>query len=280
MEENFNFITEAIKVENFSFRYMQAKRQNYHILSYKEVLKNINFTVNVGEKISIIGPNGAGKSTLLLNIAGLMEEYLKENKNNSGGGNIYIFGKQMNLKNIYDIRENIGFVFQNPDDQLFSTSVFEDVAFGLVNFLKKNNDLRASNMQYIKDTVIETLNKVNLKNKEDEIPHFLSFGEKKLAALATALSYNPKILILDEPSSNLDPKNRENFINLIKSLNKTMIISTHDMDLAYEFSERCIILNNGEIVYDGITKEILKNKEFLLENGLDLPLSFRSYVNV
>lgn len=268
----------AVIVRDFSFNYVQPKKENHSGLTYKTVLKNISFTIEEGEKVSLIGSNGAGKSTLLLNIAGLMEEYFKENLNNSG--DIYIYGKRVDLKNIYDIREKIGFVFQNPDDQLFSTSVFEDVAFGLVNFLLKNRDARAHDMEYIKNTVFLTLNKVNLFDKENEIPHFLSYGEKKLAALATALSYDPKILILDEPSSNLDPRNRDNFIELIKSLNKTMLISTHDMDFAYEFSDRCLILNNGKIVYDGMAKDILKNKAFLLENGLDLPLKFKtsSYV--
>jgi len=265
----------AIKVENFSFKYIKSNRQNYGSLTYKEVLKNVDFQVASNEKISIIGPNGAGKSTLLLNIAGLMDEYLNSRLNNESG-KIYIYGKQINAKDIYDIRENIGFVFQNPDDQLFSTSVFEDVAFGLVNFLAKNKDLRANNRDYIKEIVCSALEKVNLKDMENEIPHFLSYGEKKLAALATVLSYDPEILILDEPSSNLDPRNRDNFINLIKSLKKTILISTHDMDLAYEFSERCLILNNGKIVYDGKTREILKNRNFLVKNGLDLPLAFKN----
>ena len=264
----------SVIVRDFSFNYVLSKRQNNSSLTYKTVLKNINFTVADGEKVSVIGPNGAGKSTLLLNIAGLMEEYFKENLNNSG--DIYIYGKRIDLKNIYDIREKIGFVFQSPDDQLFSTSVFEDVAFGLVNFLLKNRDPRAHDSQYIKNTVSSTLDKVNLFEKENEIPHFLSYGEKKLAALATVLSYDPGILILDEPSSNLDPQNRNNFIELIKSLNKTILISTHDMDFAYDFSERCLILNKGRIVYDGSTKEILKNEAFLLENGLDLPLKFKT----
>ena len=274
MEENSNCQV-AVKVENFSFKYIQQNRKNFNSMAYKEVLKNIDFQVNVNEKISIIGPNGAGKSTLLLNIAGLMDEYF-DPKSNNASGEIYICGKQINSKNIYDIRQYIGFVFQNPDDQLFSTSVFEDVAFGLVNFLIKNKDLRAKDKDYIREIVFSTLNQVNLKDKENDIPHFLSFGEKKLAALATVLSYDPKILILDEPSSNLDPKNRDNFIKLIMSFEKTMLISTHDMDFAYEFSDRCLIINKGKIVYDGRTKEILKNKDFLLENGLDLPLMFKT----
>jgi cobalt/nickel transport system ATP-binding protein len=274
MEENSNCCN-AIRVENFNFKYILGNRQSFSSLDYKEVLKDIDFQVSANEKISIIGPNGAGKSTLLLNIAGLMDEYFDPRLNN-GSGKIYIYGKHVNAKNIYDIRENIGFVFQNPDDQLFSTSVFEDVAFGLVNFLVKNKDLRSRDRDYIREKVCSALDKVNLKDKENEIPHFLSYGEKKLAALATVLSYDPEILILDEPSSNLDPRNRDNFINLIKSLNKTMLISTHDMDFAYEFSDRCLILNKGKIVYDGRTKEILKNKDFLLENGLDLPLKFKT----
>lgn len=265
----------AIKVENFSFKYVKSDRQNQNRLTYKDVLKNINFEVASDERISIIGPNGAGKSTLLLNIAGLMDEYF-DAKIKNDSGKIFIYGKQINSKNIYDIRENIGFVFQNPDDQLFSTSVFEDVAFGLINFLAKNKDSRVNDKKYIEDTVNLTLEMVNLKNKQEEIPHFLSYGEKKLAALATALSYDPKILILDEPSSNLDPKNRNNFIRLIKSLRKTMLIATHDMDLAYEFSERCIILNEGKVVYDGKTKDVLKNRSFLVKNGLDLPLAFKN----
>jgi cobalt/nickel transport system ATP-binding protein len=265
----------AVEVRDFSFHYIQSKNKNHNDLTFKTVLKNISFTIEEGEKVSVIGSNGAGKSTLLLNIAGLMEEYFKENLNNYG--DIYIYGRKIDLKNIYDIREKIGFVFQNPDDQLFSTSVFEDVAFGLVNFLLKNKDARAHNMKYIKDTVLLTLDKVNLSGKENEIPHFLSYGEKKLAALATVLSYDPRILILDEPSSNLDPRNRDNFIDLIKQLSKTMLISTHDMDFAYEFSNRCLILNKGKIVYDGPTKDILKNKAFLLANGLDLPLKFKTF---
>jgi cobalt/nickel transport system ATP-binding protein len=182
----------------------------------------------------------------------------------------------LNSGNIYGIREKIGFVFQNPDDQLFSTSVFEDVSFGLVNFLLKRKDAKARDRDYIKKMVALTLDKVNLAGKEDEFPHLLSYGEKKLASLATVLSYDPDILILDEPSGNLDPGNRDNFIKLIKSLDKTMIITTHDMDLAYEFSDRCIILNKGRIVFDGAAKDILRNKAFLQENELDIPLMFKA----
>ncbi|MCJ7665187.1 MAG: energy-coupling factor ABC transporter ATP-binding protein, partial [Actinobacteria bacterium] len=106
-------------------------------------------------------------------------------------------------------------------------------------------------------------------------PHFLSFGEKKLVSLATVLSYSPRILILDEPSSNLDPRNRNSFINLIKTMEKTIIIATHDLDMAYDFSDRCIIINNKQVVFDGSSSEILTNSEFLRKNNLDLPLRFK-----
>lgn len=262
-----------IEVRNLKYRYPSIKRindKNENSAEFKEVLKDISFIVYKGEKISIIGPNGAGKSTLLLNLAGLMEQ-----KNRIG--DIFVYGKILNDKNIYNIRENMGFVFQDPNDQLFSTSVFDDVAFGLINYLNKKKDPRARDREYIETTVTESLEIVNLFGIENEMPHFLSFGEKKLVSLATVLPYNPEILILDEPSSNLDPKNRDNFIELIKKLDKTIIIATHDLDLAYDFSDRCIVLNNGKIVFDGNSKQVLTDKDFLVSNNMALPLMFRKY---
>ncbi|GAH16188.1 unnamed protein product [marine sediment metagenome] len=123
------------------------------------------------------------------------------------------------------IKIEIGFVFQDPNDQLFSTKVFDDVSFGLINYLNKKKDRRAKNRQYVEEIVRISLRKVNLGNIEEEIPHFLSFGEKKLVTLATVLSYDPEILVLDEPSSNLDPRNRTNFIKLIQEMDKTIIIA-------------------------------------------------------
>jgi len=260
-----------IEVKNLKYRYPLFRRinnKNETLREFKEVLEDINFIVSKGEKISIIGPNGAGKSTLLLNLAGLMEQ---RNRN----GEILIAGKILNEKNIYDIRENIGFVFQDPNDQLFSTSVFDDVAFGLINYLNKKKDPKAKDRKFIETMVTDSLKSVNLFGIENNMPHFLSFGEKKLVSLATVLSYDPEILILDEPSSNLDPKNRDNFIGLIKRLNKTFILATHDLDLAYDFSDRCIILNNGKITFDGNAREVLKDKDFLNSNNLELPLMFR-----
>ena len=263
-----------IEVKNLKYKYRSITRindKNESSVEYKEALQDVSFIAAKGEKISIIGPNGAGKSTLLLNLAGLMEQ-----KNRSG--EILISGKILDDKNLYNLRENIGFVFQDPNDQLFSTTVFEDVAFGLVNLLNKKKDPRARDKEFIKNVVNESLASVNLFGIENNMPYFLSFGEKKLVALATVLSYSPEILLLDEPSSNLDPKNRGDFIKLIKGLVKTMIIATHDLDLAYEFSDRTIILNKGKIVFDGKTKSVLKDKDFLEANNLSLPLMFKNLI--
>ncbi len=258
----------AIEVKNLSYKYLDSRRLDNTNGRFKQVLNEVNLNIMEGDKITIVGPNGAGKSTLLLNIAGLMDDKYRT-------GDIYIYDKIISNGNIYDIRENIGFVFQDPNDQLFSTTVFEDVAFGLINYLSKKNGRKAKDKKYIEEIVKSSLAKVNLVGIEKEVPYFLSYGEKKLVSLATVLSYNPKILILDEPSSNLDPRNRSGFIKLIKKMDKTIVIATHDLDLAYEFSNRCILLNNGEVVFDGRSKEVLKDEAFLKDNNLDLPLMFR-----
>ncbi|MCJ7473217.1 MAG: energy-coupling factor ABC transporter ATP-binding protein [Actinobacteria bacterium] len=260
--------TSAIKIEDLSYKYLSSSRLDQDSSTFKEVLDKISFKISEGEKVSIIGPNGAGKSTLLLNIAGLADEKYRE-------GEIYVFGKKLDRKSIYDIRENIGFVFQDPNDQLFSTRVFDDVAFGLVNFLNKKDHSKAKDRDYIEEIVRISLKKVNMSGAEETIPHFLSFGEKKLVSLATVLSYSPRILILDEPASNLDPGNRNNFIDLIKNMEKTIIIATHDLDMAYDFSDRCIIINDKHIIYDGSSSEALTDSKFLRQNNLDLPLRFK-----
>ncbi len=258
----------AVKIDDLSYRYLSSNRLDQGNAVFNQVLENISFEIKNGERVSVIGPNGAGKSTLLLNIAGLADDKYRS-------GSIHIFGTTVNKTNIYNIREDIGFVFQDPNDQLFSTSVFDDVAFGLVNFLSKKDPKKAKDRSYIEQIVRLSLGKVNMKGVEDTIPHFLSFGEKKLISLATILSYTPRILILDEPASNLDPGNRNNFIDLIRAMEKTIIIATHDLDMAYEFSDRCIIINEGNIIFDGDSKKILRDARFLRENNLDLPLRFK-----
>ena len=167
----------AVEVENFSYSYKRARNNTNQHSSYRSVLKDINLVIKKNEKVSIIGPNGAGKSTLLLNIAGLLDSndgFTSDNK-----GKILIFGKQMNARNLFEIREKIGFVFQNPDDQLFSTSVYEDVSFGMINMLRRRKDSRVRDKDYIKSVVEKCLKMVNLSGMEEEIPHFLSLEKKR-----------------------------------------------------------------------------------------------------
>jgi len=258
----------AIEINGLKYSYLASKRINETEAFLKEVLKGIDIKIYPGEKVSIIGPNGAGKSTLLLNMAGLLDfKYRK--------GSVKVCGIPLNDKNIYNVREKIGYVFQDPNDQLFSTSIFDDVSFGLINYLNKKKDARAKDLDYIREVVSGSLLKVNLTGVENEVPYFLSYGEKKLAALATVISYDPDIFILDEPSSNLDPANRENFIQLLKSMEKTIVIATHDIDMAYEFSDRTIIINDGAKVYDGSSQSALTDKEFMEKNKLRIPLELK-----
>jgi cobalt/nickel transport system ATP-binding protein len=260
-----------IEINGLKYKYLSSKRLNEKSEAhsvFKQVLKGVSLNIFKGERVSIIGPNGAGKSTLLLNIAGLLEPKYRE-------GSISISGIEMSEKNIYGLREKIGFVFQDPNDQLFSTTVFDDVSFGLINFLVKKKDPRAKDLSFIRERVRESMSKVGLKDLEDEVPYFLSFGEKKLAAFATVLSYEPEIFILDEPSSNLDPQHRYDFINLLKNMDRTIIIATHDLDMAYDLSGRVVVINNGVVAYDGPAREILENRGFLEANSLRLPLSFK-----
>jgi len=258
-----------IEIKKLEYKYISSKRLDQKTDSrviFKHVLKCIDLEIEKGEKVAIVGSNGAGKSTLLLNIAGLLEPKYRQ-------GSIYISGIEMNEKTIYSIREKIGFVFQDPNDQLFSTTVFDDVAFGLVNLLAKRKDPRSKDENFIRQRVSDCLRAVGLNGVENEVPHFLSFGEKKLAALATVLSYEPEIFILDEPSSNLDPQNRENFIKMLKDMEKTVIIATHDMDMAYEFAGRAVLINSGRVAYDGPAGKVLTDREFLETNSLRLPLA-------
>ena len=198
-----------IEVKTLHYRYPVNRRLGGDTGRCKEALRGVSFSVNEREKISIIGPNGAGKSTLMLNLAGLLEEKFKT-------GKIFVDGRELNCKNIYKIREKIGFVFQDPNDQLFSVKVFDDVAFGPINMGLPE--------EKVKKCVKMALKKVGLSGFEERCPHHLSFGEKKRIATATVLSMNPDILLLDEPTSNLDPNGRRLMINTLKTLKSTKII--------------------------------------------------------
>jgi len=223
----------------------------------KTALENVDLDIFEGESVGIVGANGAGKTTLILHINGILRE--------NNGGNIKIIDMEMNDKNVRKIRSKIGLVFQNPEDQLFSPTVFEDVSFGPLN-------MRLPADEVIKRTA-EALEMVEMSEFENRSSHHLSEGEKKRISVATVLSMNPEILVLDEPTSNLDPKHRRELINLLKKICKTIIIVSHDLEAVLELCDRTVLMNRGSIVKDGKTTEIMSDKKLMEENYLESPLS-------
>jgi cobalt/nickel transport system ATP-binding protein len=216
-------------------------------------LRGVSFEMCEGEKVALVGPNGAGKSTLMLHLNGIL----------SGHGEVTVGGNRLTRDNLPVIRSMVGLVFQNPDDQLFSPTVFEDVAFGPLHM--------GLPMDEIESRVKSALEAVRMSSFRDRLSHHLSVGEKKRIAIATVLSMDPQILILDEPSAGLDPRGRRTLINLLRELPITMLVSTHDMRLVQELFPRTIVMDEGQIVADGKTKEILQNEALLTAHGLEKP---------
>jgi len=200
-----------------------------------------------------VGPNGAGKSTLMLHLNGIL----------TGRGDVTVGNARITRDNLPVIRSMVGLVFQNPDDQLFSPTVFEDVAFGPLHMGLPKNE--------VTQRVEAALRAVNMTNYRDRMSHHLSVGEKKRIAIATVLSMNPQILVLDEPSAGLDPRARRALINLLRELPITMLVSTHDMKLVEELFPRTIVMDEGLIVADGDTKKILADAKLLEAHGLEKP---------
>ncbi len=234
-----------LSVKDLSFSY-----QN------KLVIEDFSLNLNQNENVGLIGANGAGKSTFLKLLVGLLE-YTK--------GQIEVDGNLVNKKNYPLIRNLLGYVFQDSDNQLFLSTVFDDVAFGPKNYnLSKEEVL---------NRVDAALDLVNMKDFKDRLIYTLSGGEKKLVAIASILSLTPKMMLLDEPSVALDPKNRRNLIEILNSVNIPKIIASHDLDMILDTCPRTILINKGKIVADGETLVILSNKQMLEENGLLLPLS-------
>lgn len=219
-------------------------------------LNNVSFSIASGEKVAIIGANGAGKSTLLLTLCGVLD---------SLSGTILIDGTALKRKTLPSIRQKIGMLFQNPDDQLFMPTVYEDVAFAPRNYSLGEEE--------IKKRVTTILNKLGIAHLEQRLSHKLSGGEKRLVALAGILITEPSILLMDEPSSYLDPKARRGLIRILHSLPQTLLIATHDLDLALEVCSHAIILKEGAVAINDKADIILRNKTLLENCGLELPLS-------
>jgi cobalt/nickel transport system ATP-binding protein len=230
----------AVRVADLSYRYPDGTG----------ALFGVNLIVRRGESVGILGPNGAGKSTLALHLNGIL----------SGDGRVEIMGLPVNKKNMREVRSMVGLVFQDPDDQLFSPTVREDVAFGPLN-----QRLEPAQVDHV---VLRALRWVGMEGAEKRSPFHMSFGEKKRIALATVLAMDPEVLVLDEPVSNLDPRGRRTFIELIDTLKVTKLIITHDLDMARTTCDRLVVMDGGAIVADGRPSSILDDTELLERHGL------------
>ena len=221
-------------------------------------LKSLSFTIHHGESVAIIGANGAGKSTLLLHLNGYLAPTL---------GEVRIGGFPLTPETLPEIRRTVGMVFQDPDDQLFMPTVYEDVAFGPCNLGLPEEEVR--------QRVGEALEKVGAGHLAQKPPYHLSGGEKKRVAIATVLSMSPDILVMDEPTNGLDPFSRRQLIGLLKDFHHTRIFTSHDLDMVIELCERTIVLHQGEVKADGATVEIFNNAQLLAECRLEKPLSMQ-----
>lgn len=236
---------------------IEIKDLHYTYPDGTPALKGVNLDILEGESVALVGHNGAGKSTLLLHLNGILR----------GNGSLRILGMEPDGRNTKEIRNRVGVIFQDPDDQLFSATVFDDVAFGPMNMGCTHDD--------VKERVRRALEQVDLRGYEERCPHRLSLGEKKRVSIATVLSMDPEILILDEPTSNMDPKSRRRLMKFLQGLHHTKIIATHDMDMVWEICERTILLSEGQVIANGRTKELLTNIGLLDMHGLEPPPAVR-----
>ena len=240
----------SLVIEDLAFAYPDGN----------QALFGVNLKVKRGERVALLGPNGAGKTTLILHLNGIL---------NSGHGRVFVADKLVDTKDkdgLKQIRSKIGIVFQDPDDQLFMPTVGQDVAFGPYNMGARDGELEK--------IVNEALSLVGMLEYKDRPPHHLSFGQRRRVAVATVLAMKPEILVLDEPSSNLDPASRRELADILRSLEITMIMVTHDLPYAYELCERSLILSGGVIAADGKTKDLLIDVELLKEHRLEMPVGF------
>jgi len=229
--------------------------------SYPDGQKAINgmtFCILHGESVGIVGANGAGKSTLLMLLMGVLFPT---------SGEVCVGDVHVTKKSLPMIRQRMGMVFQNPDDQLFMNTVFEDVAFGPRNFKLDEAEVEAR--------VAQALEVVGISHLRERAPFKLSGGEKRAAAIATVYSMHPDILIMDEPSDSLDPKSRRRIIKLLKSFQHTKIITSHDLDMVYELCEKIIVIKEGRVAAQGPTFEVLSNEALMDSCGLEVPLSIQ-----
>ena len=237
-----------IEFRNVTFSYGEAP-----------VVENLSFSIQKGETVGLIGANGAGKSTIMTLMLGLI----------TGSGEIKVDGLPMNRENLAEIRKKIGFVLQDSDNQMFMPTVYEDMIFGPRNYglSKEETDRRV-------DAVLAQLGLQSLKHRHN---HKISGGEKRMAAIATILAMEPEMILMDEPSTALDPVNRRTVINTINRLPQTKLIASHDLDMILDTCQRVILLSHGAIVADGDAETILRDKELLEANRMELPFCLQGW---
>jgi cobalt transport protein ATP-binding subunit len=231
---------------------IEVKDIRYSYQDGNPALRGVSLYISPGEKVALVGPNGAGKSTLMLHLNGILHDQ----------GQVFVCGLPVEDERLAEIRAAVGLVFQDPDDQLFSPKVYEDVAFGPIYMGLPESEVNGR--------VREALMAVGMQGFEDRVSHHLSQGEKKRVAIATVLAMEPEILVLDEPTSGLDPRARRSLIDLLHTLPQTMLVSTHDMRLVSELFPRTIVIDEGKIVFDGSTPKLLQDADFLDSHGLEV----------
>jgi cobalt/nickel transport system ATP-binding protein len=236
---------------------IEVRHLSYSFVNGTEALRDISFCVALGERVGIIGPNGAGKSTLLWHLNGLLPERPLKNPA------VVVLDIPVAQANLALARAKVGLLFQNPDDQLFCPTVWEDVAFGPQQLGKREPELSV--------IVSNALSLVGLAGLGGRSTQHLSQGEKHRACLAGVLACEAQILVLDEPTSDLDPRGRQEVISLLKGFVQTQIIASHDLEFVVEICPRVIVLDGGRIVADGATSQILNNEELMLAHGLERP---------
>ncbi len=233
----------SIEVENLSYTYPDGHQALYEV----------SLNIEPCEKVALVGPNGAGKSTLILHLNGIL----------TGRGEVRVCGMQVNEKNLGRVRAQVGLVFQSPDDQLFSPTVYDDVAFGPL--------YQGLPIPEVNNRVEAALAAVRMEDYTRRVSHHLSMGEKKRIAIATVLSMEPEVLVLDEPTAGLDPRSRRSLINLLDDLPITMLVSTHDMLMVRELFPRMVIMDEGRVVADGPTVDLMEDVALLEAHGLERP---------
>ncbi|MFF7053557.1 energy-coupling factor ABC transporter ATP-binding protein [Streptomyces griseorubiginosus] len=240
-------VTASLEVTGLAFAYPDGH----------QALFGVDFSIARGERVALLGPNGAGKTTLVLHLNGIL---------GGGVGSVKVAGLPVEKKHMAEIRRRVGIVFQDPDDQLFMPTVREDVAFGPAAAGLKGDELEAR--------VRTALERVGMAEFAHRPPHHLSFGQRRRVAVATVLAMEPEILVLDEPSSNLDPASRRELADILRSLDVTVLMVTHDLPYALELCPRSLILSEGTIAADGRTGELLTDEELMRAHRLELPFGF------